>query len=55
MTPELWAVIVGIGVLVVTRVLDFFFPRGYRWKGLDRYAKKHATENDEEESGDTPD
>lgn len=43
---DLKGVVVGITVLIVLRLLDYFLPKGWRFKQLERYASKNEEEKD---------
>jgi hypothetical protein len=43
------AVVVGGGVVVALRVLDFFMPKGW----VSKWTRRHADKADDQDTGDT--
>lgn len=50
MSDQIWALMAGLGVVVVTRLLDYWLPRGR----MSRWAARHSVpmKDDEKEDDD---
>lgn len=43
MSDQAWAIVIGAGVMVAIRVLDFFLPKGR----MSKWAKEHSVKSEE--------
>lgn len=46
---DIKGVLVGIGVLLALRLIDYFLPKGYHFKKLSRYADRTPEWEDDDE------
>ena len=44
MSDQAWATVIGFGVVVGLRILDYFLPKGYYWRRI-----KDWSDHDKEE------
>lgn len=47
MNDQGWAALIGLAVFVIMRVLDYFIPKGYMWKGT----KNRSVRVEEDDDG----
>jgi len=43
-SDQAWAIVIGAGVMVAIRILDFFLPKGR----MSKWAKAHSVPHEEE-------
>jgi hypothetical protein len=49
MNDQTWSMIIGFGIVVGLRLLDWAFPKGYVWKKINEWSTKNDTNNIEDE------
>lgn len=47
MNDQGWAALVGLAVFIAMRLLDYFIPKGYMWKGTRNHSVR-VEEDDED-------
>lgn len=46
---DAWGILAGLATLLVLRVVDYFLPKGWHYKNLEKYASRN---NEDEEKKD---